>query len=158
WLVAIVALFQAPVLARTVLTLGGHQALGAPLAGRSTAWVEQAARQRLTGLLSWHPDQTLTAHPLVRDAFRPIALTGDAARLASATTLPARPPGGLTPRAAAARVVEMVELLPDADQWTTANDLYIARSDGGQTWKNLPAARLGQRAATAFIAPPDRQH
>src|SRR5262249_23525637 len=125
---------------------------------RSTAWVEQAARQRLTGLLSWHPDQTLTAHPLVRDAFRPIALTGDAARLASDTTLADLPTGRLTSRADAARAAEMVELLLDADRWTTANDLYTARSDGGQTWKNLPAARLGQRAATAFIAPPDRQH
>jgi hypothetical protein len=46
WLVAIVALFQTPVPASTVLTLGGHQALGAPLVGRGTGWVELAARAR----------------------------------------------------------------------------------------------------------------
>src|SRR5262249_8860539 len=143
--------------ARTVLALGGHQALGAPLAGCSAGWVEQAARQRLTGLLFWHPDQTLTAHPLVRDAFRPIALTGDTARLASDTTLAGLPAGAVTPRPDAARGAEMVELLLDADQWTAADDLYSARSDDGEAWMNLPAARLGQRAAAAFIATPDRQ-
>src|SRR5262249_45764280 len=147
-----------PVPAQTVLTLGGHQTLGAPLAGRSPGWVEQAARQRLTGLLSWHPDHTLTAHPLVRDAFRPIALTGDTARLASDTTLAGLSPGTVPARAAAARGVEMTELLLAADQWTTANDHYRARSDGGHAWQTLPAARLGQRAATAFIATPERRH
>jgi hypothetical protein len=64
----------------------------------------------------------------------------------------------VTSRADAARVVEMIELLLDANQWTTAHNLYRARCDGGHAWKNLPAARLGQRAATAFIATPDHQH
>jgi hypothetical protein len=152
WLVAIVALFQTPIPTQTVL--GGHYALGAPLAGRSPGWVEQAARQRLTGLLSWHPDRTLTAHPLVRDAFRPLALTGDTAQLASDTTLAALPAGILTSRADAARVVEMIELLLDADQWTAADDLYQARSVGGRAWKHLPAARLGQRAGPLRSSPP----
>jgi len=138
-----------------VLTLGGHEALRTTLAGRDTGWVEQAARQRLAGLLSWHPDHTLTAHPLVRDAFRPSALTGDTARLASDTALADLPSGWLTSRANAVRVVEMIELLLDADQWTTAHGLYRRSRDGA--WMNLPAARLGQRAATAFIATPERQ-
>lgn len=58
-------------------------------------------------------------------------------------------------------MVEALELLLDAGQWMPARDLYRNRSGTSQVWKHLPAARLGQRAATAFVAtrPPRRvQH
>lgn len=47
--------------------------------------------------------------------------------------------------------------LLDADEWTAASRVYQARSDRGDAWKLVPAARLGQRAATAFVATADRQ-
>ena len=55
------------------------------------------------------------------------------------------------------RVVEAIELLLDADQWEAANDLHSGRTSNGEIWKFLPAARLGQRAASAFVANPARR-
>jgi hypothetical protein len=60
-------------------------------------------------------------------------------------------------RADALRVVEAIELLLEAGQWRAARDLYSARSHNGEAWRHLPAARLGQRAAAAFVATPSRQ-
>ena len=65
----------------------------------------------------------------------------------------------MTSRADALRVVEAIELLLDAGQWQAADDMYQNRSDNGLVWQTLPAARLGQRAVTAFVAtldPPRR--
>ncbi|HET8683731.1 MAG TPA: SIR2 family protein [Micromonosporaceae bacterium] len=55
------------------------------------------------------------------------------------------------------RVAEAIELLLDADQWSAADSLYRSRTDNGAVWKHLPAARLGQRAAFAFVAAPARR-
>ena len=63
----------------------------------------------------------------------------------------------MTSRAQALRVTEAIELLLDAGQWQPADNLYQARSGGGQVWLTLPAARLGQRTATAFVATPARR-
>ncbi|MBV8542697.1 MAG: SIR2 family protein [Pseudonocardiales bacterium] len=155
-LVALVALFQRPVPIADILTLGGHDSVGAQLSVWTPARVETAARVRLSGLLSWHPDGTLSAHPLVRDAFRPFVLTGDLAELAADTTLTDLPGGGAATRDQALRVVEMVELLLDANQWDAANRLYHARL-GGKVLKDLPAAQLGQRCAMAFVGTSPRQ-
>jgi tetratricopeptide (TPR) repeat protein len=156
-LVGLVSLFQRPVTAATILALGGKERLGRPLAGWSVENVEAAARQRLSGLLTWHRNGTLSAHPLVRDAFRPLALSGDAALLALSTALADLPTGRVRSAGEALRVVEMIELLLDADQWEAANDLYRGRTDDGEVWMDLPAARLGQRCASAFVATPERQ-
>ena len=156
-LVAIVGLFQRPVTMDTIIALGSHETMGAPLAHRTPVWIEAAVRHRLTGLLTWHADRTVSAHPLVRDAFRPLALTPDTAQLASNISLADLPEGPVASVDAAARVVEMIELLLDADQWTAAADLYHGRAQAGQVWMSLPAARLGQRAANAFVATPARQ-
>jgi len=67
------------------------------------------------------------------------------------------PTGIVASRANALRVVEVIELLLDAGQWQPADDLYRSRCDNGAVWKHLPAARLGQRAATAFVATPSRR-
>jgi SIR2-like protein len=68
---------------------------------------------------------------------------------------------GWTPAMAEAadalRVVEAIELLLDAGHWQPADDLYRNRSGDGDVWRDLPAARLGQRAATAFVATPARR-
>ena len=48
-------------------------------------------RDRLGGLASWHPDGTISAHPLVRDTFRPLAL--GAAETAADTALAGLPAG-----------------------------------------------------------------
>src|SRR5262249_14951634 len=45
----------------------------------------------------------------------------------------------------------------DADQWPAADDLYRNRTNNGLAWQTLPAVRLGQRAASAFVATPTRQ-
>ena len=73
YLVAAVALFARPVTPAAVLSVTGHEAFGGRLQGWTPGRVEAAARDRLAGPPSWHPDGTLSAHPLVRQAFRPLA-------------------------------------------------------------------------------------
>ena len=150
YLLAAVSLFTRPVTAGAVLVVAGHEAFGERLAGWTEGMVQDAVREQLAGLASWHPDATISAHPLVRDTFRPVALP--AAATAAETSLTGLPEGTVTSRAQALRVTEAIELLLDADQWQPADDLYRSRSDSSQVWKNLPAARLGQRTATAFVA------
>ncbi len=155
YLLAAVSLFARPVQAEAVLAVTEHRAFRRRLAGWTPTRVQAAVRDRLGGLATWHPDGTISAHPLVRDTFRPLVL--DAAPVAVQTALADIPGGRVTSRAAALRVVEAVELLLDAGQWRPAHDLHTARSEGGSVWKNLPAARLGQRAATAFVGTPARR-
>ncbi|MGH3980443.1 MAG: hypothetical protein ACRDRZ_15795, partial [Pseudonocardiaceae bacterium] len=155
-LVAIVGLFQRPVPVAMVLALGSHDTVGARLSGWTPAQVETAARQRLSGLLGWHAGGTLSAHPLVRDAFRPLVLTGGSAQLAADAALSDLPTGSVTSRDDALRVVEMIELLVDADEWHAADRLYHDRI-GGRVLQNLPAAQLGQRCAAAFVGTPSRR-
>ncbi|MFF5292824.1 SIR2 family protein [Paractinoplanes globisporus] len=156
YLVAAVALFARPVAPAAVLSLAGHEAFGGRLNGWTDSRVEAAARDRLAGLLSWHPDGTLAAHPLVREAFRPIAL--GAAEVAAEATLTGMPAGDITTREDGLRVVEAIELLIAAGQWQAADDLHHNRTNNGNVWKYLPAARLGQRAASAFVATQQRRH
>lgn len=155
YLLAAVSLFARPVSASAVLTVSQHEAFGARLAGWDPAMVQAAVRGRLGGLATWHPDGTISAHPLVRDTFRPLGLA--AAQTAADTALDGLPDGEVTSRADALRVVEAIELLLDAGHWQPANDLYRRRSRDSDVWKHLPAARLGQRAATAFVATPQRR-
>ncbi len=155
YLLAAVSLFARPVPAQAVLAVAGHDAFGSRLDGWTPAMVEAAVRDRLGGLASWHPDTTISAHPLVRDTFRPMAM--GAASAAAETALTGIPAGSVRSRAHALRVVEAIELLLDADQWQSANDMYASRSGNSQVWLNLPAARIGQRAATAFVATPARR-
>ena len=150
YLLAAVSLFARPVDATAVLTVAAHEAFGNRLAGWTPAMAEAAVRERLAGLASWHPDGTLTAHPLVREIFRPLAL--EAAETAVGAALAELPTGEVTSPADALRVVEAVELLLDAGHWEPADDLYRSRADGGRVLVRLPAARLGQRAETAFVA------
>lgn len=155
YLLAAVSLFARPVPAPAVLAVAEHAVFGARLAGWTAAMVQAAVTGRLGGLASWHPDQTISAHPLVRGAFRHLVL--DAAGTAAETSLAGMPTGPVTSRTDALRVVEAIELLLDADQWEPADDLYQNRSGQPEAWKILPAARLGQRAATAFVATPARR-
>ena len=155
YLLAAVSLFARPVDAGTVLAVAGHEAFGSRLAGWTPAMVQAAVRGRLAGLASWHPDGTISAHPLVRDTFRPLVMA--AAGVAADTALAGMPAGTVTSRADALQVVEVIELLLDAGQWHAADDMYRNRCDDGEVWKDLPAARLGQRAATAFVATPGRR-
>ncbi|MGH3899812.1 MAG: SIR2 family protein [Pseudonocardiaceae bacterium] len=155
-LVAVVGLFQRPVPVATVLALGSHDTIGARLAGWTSAQVETAVRQWLSGLLSWHPGGTLSAHPLVRDAFRPLILTSDSAQLAADAALSDLPTGRVTSRDDALRVVEMIELLVDADDWQAADRLCDDRV-GRSVLQTLPAAQLGQRCAAAFAGTPSRR-
>jgi tetratricopeptide (TPR) repeat protein len=155
YLLAAVSLFNRPVTASAVLAVAAHEAFGGRLAGWTPGMVQAAVRERLAGLAAWHPDATISAHPLVRDTFRPLALP--AAATAADTSLTGLPQGKVTSRADALLVTEAIELLIDADEWQPANDLYRTRSDNGYMWMNLPAARLGQRTATAFVATPARR-
>jgi tetratricopeptide (TPR) repeat protein len=155
YLLAAVSLFTRPVAAGAVLAVAAHGAFGGRLAGWTEGKVQAAVRERLAGLATWHPDGTISAHPLVRDTFRPLALPAAAA--AADTALTGLPQGKVTSRADALRVAEAIELLLDAGQWQPADNLYRARSDEGYVWLDLPAARLGQRTATAFVATPARR-
>ena len=155
YLLAAVSLFARPVPALAIIAVGAHEVFGDRLARWTPAMIEAAVRDRLGGLASWHPDGTISAHPLVRDTFRRIVLA--AAGTAAETSLAGLPAGKVTSRADALRVVEAIELLLDAGQWQPANDIYINRSGRPEVWKTLPAARLGQRAAAAFVATPARR-
>jgi len=156
YLLAGISLFTRPVTAEAVLTVAAHDAFGTRLAGWTPAMVQAAVRERLAGLATWHPDGTVSAHPLVRDTFRSLALP--AAASAADTSLTGLPQGKVTSRAEALRVTEAIELLVDAGQWRPANDLYMARcGNAPSVWLTLPAARLGQRTASAFVATPARR-
>ena len=155
YLLAAVSLFARPVPAGAVLTVAAHTAFGARLADWTPAMVEDAVRGRLAGLATWHPDGRISAHPLVRDTFRPLVM--GAAETAAETALAGMPAGRVASRADALRVVEAIELLLDASHWQPADDLYLARCGRPSVWLTLPAARLGQRTATAFVATPARR-
>jgi hypothetical protein len=156
YLLAAVSLFARPVPAQAVLAVAAHDVFGSRLAGWTPARVQAAVTGRLGGLASWHPDGTISAHPLVRDAFRHLVM--DAVGTAAETSLAGLPAGEVTSRADALRVVEAIELLLlDADQWQSADDLYENRTGRPSVFMTLPAARLGQRAAMAFVATPARR-
>ncbi len=72
YLLAAVSLFTRPVTAAAVLAVAAHEVFGGRLAGWTAGMVEAAVRERLAGLAAWHPDATISAHPLVRDTFRPL--------------------------------------------------------------------------------------
>jgi len=155
YLLAAICLFARPVTPAAVLAVAAHEAFGGRLAGWDTGRVAVVVRDRLAGLASWHPDGTISAHPLVRDTFRPLALP--AAQTAANTSLDGMPAGEVTSRADALRVVEAIELLLDAGHWNEADGLYRSRCGSDPSvWQLLPAARLGQRAGTAFAAPARR--
>jgi tetratricopeptide (TPR) repeat protein len=156
YLLAAVSLFTRPTDARAVLAVAAQAVSGSQLAGWTPAMVREAVQGQLAGLASWHPDGTISAHPLVRDTFRPLVL--GAAPAAAQTALADMPAGKVTTRSDALRVVEAIELLLDANHWQPANGIYQTRCDNGDVWKHLPAARLGQRSATAFVATPGRRN
>jgi tetratricopeptide (TPR) repeat protein len=156
-LVGVVSLFARPVPVAAVLAVGNSEMLSRPFCGWTADNVESAARGPLAGLLTWHPDGSVSAHPLVRDTFRPTALTGDTAQLASEIVLADLPTAPVASDADALRVVEMIELLLDAGQWEAAERLHYDFIDKGRMWARLPAARLGQRCAMAFIATDERR-
>jgi hypothetical protein len=155
YLVAAVSLFARPVSVDAVLAVVEHKAFCRHLTGWTQAMVVDEVRDRLGGLVSLHPNGTLSAHPLVRDTFRPLVM--DAAEVAAETALTALPKGKVTSRPDALRVVETIELLLDAGQWQSADNMYRDRTDTPSVWMTLPAARLGQRANSAFVATPDRR-
>ena len=156
--VAIVSLFQRPVATGVVLELGGSEALGCVLASWNHEDVREAVQHPLSGLLTWHTDQTISAHPLVRDSFRPLALNPDSAQLASHLALDALPAGWVRSRDHAMRVVEIIELLLDEDQWEAADQIYRGRTGDGKVFVyGVPAAALGQRCALAFVATQGRR-
>ena len=150
YLLAAVSLFARPVPAEAVLAVAGHQVFGSRLAGWTPAMVRAAVRDRLGGLASWHPDGTISAHPLVRDTFRRLVMD---ARRGRRPDHPGRAPGGHGDqpgrraargrghRAAAGRGPVAARRRPAPH-----------RAGDGEVWKHLPAARLGQRAVSAFVA------
>jgi tetratricopeptide (TPR) repeat protein len=155
YLLAAVSLFARPVTVGAVLTVAAHEAFGGRLAGWTPGMVQATVRDRLAGLATWYPDATISAHPLVRDTFRALALP--AAATAADTTLAGLPYGNVTSRADALRVTEAIELLLDVGQWQPADNLYESRCDDGYVWMHLPAAPLGERTASAFVATPARR-
>jgi len=155
YLLAAVSMFARPVPADAITAVSAHEAFGGRLAGWTPAMVQAAVRDRLTGLVSWHLDGTVSAHPLVRDTFRRLVMAS--AGTAAETSLAGLPAGKVTSRVDALRVIEIVELLLDAGQWQPADDMYTKRFGFPSVWLTLPAARLGQRVAKAFVATPARR-
>ena len=154
YLVAAVALFSRPVRIAQILAVAEHPVFASHLAGIDADRIAAAVAGPLAGLLTWHSDRTVSAHPLIRQTFGPLAY--GAAEIAVQQSLTDAPTGAVVNRDQALRVVEAIELLLEADQWDAAHDLYRVNSRDGDVWKNLPAARLGQRAAAAFVAPSRR--
>lgn len=157
YLLAAVSLFARPIPAGAVIAVAAHDAFRSRLAELTPATIQVAVRDRLGGLATWHPDGTISVHPLVRDTFRRLVLdaAGAAANIISlaGAGLAVR----VSNRAEGLRVVEAIELLVDSGQWKPADDLYRNRSGEPSVWLTLPAARLGQRAAGAFVATPSRR-
>ena len=111
-----------------------------------------------TGWAGWPPGTPTGPSPPTRWSATPSGRwSWTPPTTAAETALTGMPDGTVTSRADALRVVEAIELLLDAGQWQPADDLYRDRSGNGQVWMTLPAARLGQRAATAFVATPARR-
>jgi tetratricopeptide (TPR) repeat protein len=154
YLLAAVSLFGRSVTAEALLAVTRHDVFGSRLAGWTPSMVQDAVRNRMAGLASWYPDGTISAHPLVRDAFRPLVM--DAAETAVETALAGMPAGIVTSRPDGLLVVEAIELLLDAGQWQSADGIYRARCDGGMAWRRLPAVRFGERAAHAFAGTAER--
>jgi tetratricopeptide (TPR) repeat protein len=155
YLLAAVSLFARPVPPDAIIAVAAHEAFAGRLAEWTQAMIEAAVRDRLGGLASWHPDRTISAHPLVRDTFRPLVMA--AAGTAAETSLAGIPAGRVNSWADALQVVEVIELLLDAGQWQPADDIDTNRAGDPPVWLTLPAARLGQRVFTAFVATPDRR-
>ena len=155
YLVAAVSLFARPVTAEALLAVSRHEAFADHLAEWGPETVHAAIRDRLGGLLSSHTDGTISAHPVIRDAFRTLVM--DAVETATDASLIGVPKGAIVKLSDASRVVDAIELLLDAEQWQSAHDMYRSRSNMGVVWRDLPAARLGQRAAAAFVANPARR-
>ena len=71
YLLAAVSLFARPGSGRRGARGGpSMRCSGTGWPGGRPAMVQAAVRDRLSGLASWHPDGTISAHPLVRDTFR----------------------------------------------------------------------------------------
>jgi hypothetical protein len=155
YFVAALSLFNRPVYPSEILTVAKHKIFAERLQEWDSARIEIVVGAQLTGLVTMHPDGTLSAHPLVRDAFRPLVI--GAAQMAAEVTLTGIPSLALADRATIPRATEAIELLLDASEWSGADGLYRARTDEGVLWRTLPAARLGQRTAMAFASPSRRE-
>jgi hypothetical protein len=155
YLVAAVSLFPRPIPAETIIAVSKDKAFGDRLAGWTPAGVIAEVRDRLSGLISVLPDGTLSAHPLVRDTFRPLVM--EASEIAADIVLAGLPGGQLSTRQEALQLIEVIEMLTVAGKWQAADQLYIGRTKDGELWTALPLARLGQRAAMPFVATPERR-
>ena len=71
-------------------------------------------------------------------------------------TLTGSPMGRIRTRADAELIVEVVELLADVGELSSASDLFQDRT-AFQTWLDLPAIRSGLRATAVFVASPARR-
>ena len=139
YLLAALSLFARPVPAAAMLTVPAPKH-SRWRTGCDTRNGRGRNTNRLDGLASWYPDGTISAHPLIRDAFRPLVL--DVAPAAVETMLTGIPSGTVTSTADALRMVEAIELLLDAGQWRSADDLSLARSGsrGSIAWVILPGS------------------
>ncbi|HZO69177.1 MAG TPA: hypothetical protein VFB74_29660 [Kribbellaceae bacterium] len=155
YLVAAVSLFNQHVDIRQILAVAQHPVFAAYRDGWDEYTIQAAARGVLAGLLRWHHDGTVSAHPLVRDAFRPLAM--GAARVAADLVLTGVAGGRLSDQAQAAQLAEAIELCIEAGEWHAADNLYRSHSDDGALWQTLPAVSLGRRAALAFIGDDARE-
>jgi hypothetical protein len=126
YLLAALSLFARPVPAAAMLTVARHKAFAGRLVAWTPATAEVAIRNSLGGLASWHPDGTISAHPLVRDTFQPLVL--NAAPAAVENILTGMPSGTVTSAADALCMVEAIELLLDVGQWRSADDMFQVRS------------------------------
>ena len=148
YLLAAVSLFARPIPAEAVLAVARHPSFCGCLDDWTPDRVTAAVRAGFGGLVCVNPDETLSAHPLVRAAFRPLAL---GAASEAETVLMGRPSTAVSRSDELLQVVELLELLIEADLWRNADELYVRRTDTGAVFQRLPAASLGQRAARAFV-------
>jgi tetratricopeptide (TPR) repeat protein len=156
YMIAAVSLFTRPISPEAVLQVAQHSSFRELLMHWTVQRIAEAVQSRLAGLVSMHADGTISAHPLVRDTFRPLAW--GAVSIAATVTLTSVPAFRRLDPDAALRVAETIEMLTDAGEFSAADGLYQSRSSDGLEWRTLPAARTGQRSALAFAARPRQQN
>ena len=154
FLVAAVSMLPNPATVSSVLTLARDTAFGGRLDGWTPVQVD-AALYRLKGLLH-HRDGTLSAHPLVRTAFQPLAM--GAAEMAARVGLRDVPSAVSSGQGWWKRYPEVIELLVEAGCWEQADRLCeIFLNPDYWADEESPDFQLRLRAAAAFAGTERRQ-
>jgi len=149
----LLALFRAPV-AESALAPLWEKLLGKPASDPSLRAALEALRQErlLTADPGTDGEYRYACHPILRDHFRAEVLRQPALAREAASLL-AGPPNSPKVRSVEEiqTVVTAIELLLEAGELKAADDLYRARLDNGDVFRDLPAPHWGMEVARYFV-------